>query len=129
MQRNRKIFPSNLMSEVISNPVLEQALKHVSKCRENDSHNNDIWHVRFYWPKIKEEIRHTLLNGTYQLSPVQVCGNKNGHRLTRWTAIDAIVLKAISIVITEPIRQKIDSRCYHIKGNGGVKVCVSSFHL
>lgn len=116
------------MSEVTSNPVLEQALKHVSKCRENDSHNNDIWQVRFYWPKIKEEIRHTLLNGTYQLSPVQVCGNKNGHRLTRWTAIDAIVLKAISIVLTEPIQQQIDSRCYHIKGNGGVKGAINKVH-
>jgi len=34
------------MSEVTSNPVLEQALKHVSKCRENDSHNNDIWQAK-----------------------------------------------------------------------------------
>jgi hypothetical protein len=128
MKQNRKVFPSNLMSEVTSNTVLEMALKQVSKCREKDTHNSDIWHVRFYWPKIKEEVRHTLLNGTYQLSPVQVCGNKDGHRLTRWTAIDAIVLKAISIVLTEPVQDHIDKRCYHIKGNGGVKGAINKVH-
>ena len=85
-------------------------------------------HVRFYWPKIKEEIRCTLLNGTYQLSPIQVCGNKNGHRLTRWTAKDVVVLKAISIVITGTVQQQVDHRCYHLKGNGGLKGAVNQIH-
>jgi len=116
------------MSEVTSNRILELSFQHVSKKRQNDSHNSDIWELRYRWHQYRDEIRTTLLNGTYQLSPIQVCGNKKGHRLTRWTAKDVVVLKAISMVISGSVQQQVDHRCYHIKGNGGLKGAVNQIH-
>jgi len=114
------------MSEVTKTRTLNMAFDSICKKRIDDSCNSDIWDLRRHWPRIRRKARLELLSGSYHLSPVSVVGNINGHRLTRWSAIDAVILKAISIVITPCIQKGIDRRCYHIKGNGGLKVAVNT---
>jgi hypothetical protein len=125
---NAAHYPSNLMSRIVSNAVLEAAFAAVVKSRELDSHNSDIWWLRRHWGKQKEVLRECLLIDTYQLSPLMVLGSREGPRLTRWTAIDTVVLKAITLVLTEAIQPKSDSRCHHLKGNGGLKRGVNRVH-
>ncbi len=121
-------YASNLMSRVISSAVLEAAFAAVVKRREQDSHNSDIWWLRRHWGTEKQALRSRLLSGTYQLSPLAVLGSRDEHRLTRWTALDAVVLKAITLVLTEELQPKMDARCHHLKGNGGLKRGVNRVH-
>lgn len=41
-----------------------------------------------------------------------------------WHAQDALVQKAMTIVLTEMLTPHISKHCYHVKGNGGAKACV-----
>jgi RNA-directed DNA polymerase len=77
-----------------------------------------------HWEQHRERICGELLAGAYQLSPVQVFGSRDGHRLTRWSAQDSVVLKALSWVLTQDWMPHIDSRCHHVKGHGGLKGAV-----
>lgn len=108
------------MSDVVSNSNLEAAYDHICKTRLETSHNNDIWDVRFNWATIKPQLQHTLLQGSYRLSPTQYCHTENGI-LHFWTAQDAIVLRAIAQVLAPVVGIAIDERCYHLKGRGGLK--------
>jgi hypothetical protein len=76
----------------------------------------------------KQALRESLLGGTYQLSPLMVLGSRDGHRLTRWTALDTVALKAITLVLTEAVKPVVDLRCHHLKGNGGLKRGVNRVH-
>ncbi len=119
-------FSTNLMSEITSNVVLDAALAEISKHREEDKDSSDIWELRRHWQAHKQIIREQLLAGIYYLSPVDHFGHKNGHALTRWSAQDAVVLKAMSEVLTRIITDRIDTRCHHVKGHGGLKGAVNS---
>ena len=119
-------FSTNLMSEITSNAVLDAALAEISKRREEDKDSSDIWELRRHWQAHKHIIREQLLAGIYYLSPVDHFGYKNGHALTRWSEQDAVVLKAMSTVLTPIITDRIDTRCHHVKGNGGLKGAVNS---
>ena len=63
--------------------------------------------TRRHWQTRRSQIREELLGGCYQLSPVQGVGNRNGHRLTRWEATDAVVLKAIALTLTPIIQRRL----------------------
>jgi RNA-directed DNA polymerase len=119
-------FSSNLMSRVCTRALLEQAKTHVYRCRLNDHHNSDIWDLCFHWETYRDALQQQLIQGTYQLSPLSVFGSQNGHRLTRWSARDAVVLKALTIVLTEVLTPVVDPRCHHVTGNGGLKGAVGA---
>ena len=116
------VHSSNLISEVTSNQNLKSAFSFICKARNNEHHNSDIWSVRRNWREVRTKIRNTLQNGQYQLSPVALFRCKTtGRYLTRWSSVDAIVLQAISFVISKIVGEQTDLRCTHIKGNGGLK--------
>ena len=105
--------------------MLNEAFHFVYAKRKNKSHNDDIWDLCRNWQTIKKDLRTQLLNGSYQLSPVVVFGNKGSHRLTRWSSQDAVVLKAVALVLTPIVHNKITQQCHHIKGNGGLKGAIN----
>jgi len=109
------------MSEVICDQILDEALSHVYKRLKEDSHNSDIWALSLYWDNRKEDIRTKLLSGNYNLSPVRVCRGGDEKYYTRWTAQDAVVLKALTLVLSTIIREDVGDDCYHLKGCGGLK--------
>jgi len=43
-----------------------------------------------------------------------------------WCALDSLVLKALSIVLTEHLNPFISDKCHHVKGNGGTKRAVQT---
>jgi len=68
--------------------------------RKKSSAYNDIWSLSFNWVSERRRIQKELLLGTYQLQPIETFWTPNG-RLTRWSSVDAVVLKAISMKLTE----------------------------
>lgn len=109
------------MSEVASNCVLDRAFLHVYQARLQDGPNSDIWSVSLNWASHKGSIRQRLLQGNYQLSPVSVYKHPTAGYLTRWSSMDSIVLKAFAMCLSAVLGTALDTRCYHLKGRGGLK--------
>lgn len=124
----KKVFFSNMMSEVASNSLLDGACAHVYERRKEDSHNSDIWSLMLSWPEQKEEIRNQLLRGDYRLSPLTRFKGSDGDEYTRWDSRDAIVLKALSLVQSGVVKHELADKCYHIKGCGGLKGAIRDIH-
>jgi len=120
--RQKKVFTTNLMSEVVSSELLEEVFLDIYEKRKDNSHNSDIWKLSLNWKLHKEEIREQLLVGTYLLSPVDVYKGPDGEYYSRWSSRDSIVLKALSKMIAKILEQnEIGKDCYHLKGMGGIK--------
>jgi hypothetical protein len=65
----------------------------------------------------------SILAGNYRFSPLREIRSATDV-VEVWTARDALVLKALSIVLTEHFSPLISGKCHHAKGNGGVKAAV-----
>jgi RNA-directed DNA polymerase len=114
---------SQLIYRIASEDILEQAYQAVCKSRKNSSHNNGIWDVRFNWSKYKIKLKKMLLDGSYHLSPL--CRyDIDEQQIDCWEAQDAIVLKAVAIVLSRVLETQIPICCTHIKGHGGGKKAV-----
>lgn len=113
---------SNLMTQIIANTVLDQAFKAVyqKRSKSQDPHS-DIWEISLRWPHYRAELQQRAVAGTYQLSPVQVFYAEDGRLLTHWCSLDAILLKAISMVLADSVKQQVGSQCLHLKGHGGLR--------
>ncbi len=64
-----------------------------------------------------------LLRGEYSISSQTVI-NTPDRRTGLWSAKDALVLKAISIVLGEHLKPVLSHNCYHFKDHGGAKAAV-----
>ena len=114
-----------IMARVVSDAILDQAYKMICKQRINHHPNSDIWHIRFHWHKIKPTIKTQLTNGNYQFEPARVF-LLNGQYINVFASRDAIVLKALSIVLSPHVKQRVSKRCFHVVGRGGIKRAVRS---
>jgi len=114
---------ANLMKEITTDEVLDEAFVWLCKRRENYSHNDEVWRVRERWGDIKPLLQHQLLNGQYSFSPLRRVHRTNDY-LEIWSAVDSLVLKAIAIVLTRRLVPMLSKRCTHITGNGGAKSAV-----
>jgi RNA-directed DNA polymerase len=109
-----------IMARVVSDAVWDQAYKMICKQRINHHPNSDIWHIRFHWNEIKPMIKTQVANGQYQFDPARVC-LLNGQYINVFGSRDAIVLKALSIVLSPHVKQRVSKRCFHVAGRGGIK--------
>lgn len=114
---------SQLMEEIASESVLEEAYAWLCKRRENYSHNDEVWEVRFRWKEIRISLQRQLLAGQYRFSPLRRIHRTNDD-LEIWSALDSLVLKAMAIVLTRYLARRLSSRCFHLAGNGGAKAAV-----
>ena len=64
-----------------------------------------------------------LHRGEYTISS-QIVTKTSDRRTELWNAKDALVLKAISIVLGEHLKPVLSRNCYHLAGNGGAKAAV-----
>ncbi|MCF6442143.1 hypothetical protein L1077_22210 [Pseudoalteromonas luteoviolacea] len=63
------------------------------------------------------------MTGNYHFSPCKAYRVK-GESIGVWCAQDALVLKAMALVLSEYLSPKLSQDCYHIKGKGGSKAYV-----
>ncbi|RBO81906.1 reverse transcriptase/maturase family protein [Marinomonas aquiplantarum] len=111
------------LQQIVSDAVLEQAYDWLCHARKDSHHNNDVWHLRFHWHKEKAAIQSSILNGNYCFEPCRTI-YLNGETIGIWSARDALVLKALTLVLTPYLLPSLSKDCYHLIGHGGAKACV-----
>jgi hypothetical protein len=114
---------TSLMIEIASDAVLDQAYAWLCARRRDYSHNDDVWTVRRRWPWLKPQLQAELRAGTYRFSAVRRIQTAEG-AVEVWAALDALVLKALAIVLTGRLAPHLSPRCTHLAGHGGSKAAV-----
>lgn len=109
----------NLIAQITA-PENFQAAWHWLESRRKDSHyNNDYWHLRHHRATLEPAMLEATQNGTYWFSPCQVYQG-----ISVWSAQDALVMKAITQVLTNFLCPQLSDHCFHLVGHGGAKGCV-----
>jgi RNA-directed DNA polymerase len=111
------------IDEIASDDVLRQAYDWFCERRVDYSPNDDVWDVRWRWEEIRPALKDVLRAGDYRMSSVRRFSS-GGETIEVWSALDALVLKATSIVIAAHCLPELSMRCYHIEGRGGAKAAV-----
>ena len=114
---------ADLLNQIASDSVIDKAFLWLCKTRKEAHHNNDVWHLRFFWLQLKLQLQQTLLLGNYDFSPCRSL-NVTGQSIGQWSAKDALVLKAMSLVLSEHLIPSVREECIHVSGRGGAKGCV-----
>lgn len=112
----------SLIEQISSDAVINKAYEWLCQRRRQAHYNQDIWHLRFHWQTIKPKMQWALRTGNYQFSPCKVL-SLNGESVGLWAAQDALVLKAITLVLTPFLMPMLSRHCYHLKGKGA-KACI-----
>ena len=108
---------SDWMREVAAGAVLETAFDWLCNRRVDYADSADVWNVRFRWAEIKVQLHRDLLGGQYRFSPLRRIQTDDGECIELWNALDALVLKALSIVLNR--RLDLPRSCYHLPGKEG----------
>jgi hypothetical protein len=111
------------MRQMISDAALNAAYQWLGKKRLDYHHNNDVWQVRFHWQSLQEAFRQQLISGCYHLTECQRV--KRACKISDlWCAQDALVLKALSLVLTGVLLPLLSKQCFHLAGRGGYQGAV-----
>ena len=107
------------MTQLVSRTLLDEAFHHICTAKKDAHFNNDIWFTRRDWLKLRRQLQTDLLAGNYLLSSAKLI-KKVDHSILMWSSLDAIVLKALSLLLERTIYPKLSiyQRCYHTKGKG-----------
>jgi retron-type reverse transcriptase len=97
---------------------LENAFNILCKQRKDYSAHADIWELRYNWSSYKQQIITQIQAGIFYFEPVTQYMVKNEICYKR-TARDALILKAISLVLNDYLAPKL-GKVYHLKGHGGI---------
>jgi len=111
---------NDLITDIASDIILDQAYQWLCKRREKLSHNNDVWELRRHWHEIKPQMQQTLLQGEYMFSPLDEVRLSDG-ALECWCAADSLVLKAMALVLGKHLVPVINPTCIHVTNHGGAK--------
>jgi len=111
------------INKIASDEIIDEAYEWLCNSRKDYHPNNDIWHLRFHWKEIKPLLQSSLLDGTYHFEPVRRAWTPDGY-VYLWASQDALVLKAVALVLNQELRPHLSSNCYHLAGKGGGKGAV-----
>ncbi len=117
------MLPADLTAEIASDEVLEQAYLWLCDRRKDYSPDNDVWTLRWRWREVKPRMQEELLSGSYRFTAVERVFTGED-TLDIWSSEDALVLKAVTIVLTRHLAPLLPKTCCHLVGNGGVKAAV-----
>jgi RNA-directed DNA polymerase len=109
-----------LIHRIAADPTLEAAYAWVCHRRQHHHFNSDIWPLRRHWAERKPQIQALLLSGQYRFREQRLITTPDDE-IEYWCAEDALVLKAISLVLTEEWLPLLSPQCFHIAGRGGLK--------
>ena len=112
-----------MIRKIASDVILDEAFGWLCQRRKDYSPNNDVWDLRRNWDRIKPELEKILLAGDYTFQPLAEL-RLNDEIIEMWSARDALVLKALAIVLSKHLEPLLSGRCYHVAGRGGAKAAV-----
>ena len=107
--------------------VLDTAYAWLCKQRNHWPADADVWSLRFHWSCEKPRVQAELREGRYRFEPLSRVTGKDGEVMHLWSARDALVLKALALVLAEHL--PVSPRCVHVKGHGGAKAAVRGVAL
>jgi hypothetical protein len=81
-------------------------LAYEKKIIEVMKHKPDVWNLRRHWQTVKPDLQQQLLDGTYQFSPQQEI-RFDTESIELWSSLDALVLKAVTLVLTQHLKPHI----------------------
>ena len=110
------------LSALLSPAVLNEAWDWLCHRRRDYPPSADVWWLRQHWKSEKPKLCQLLQSGEYQFEPLQHVTKSDGEKIELWSARDALVLKALTLVLRDAFQ--ISDRCTHLKGNGGSKHAV-----
>ncbi len=113
-----------MIDTVASDKVIDAAFAWLCKRRQGYPPRADVWALRHDWVRQRARIQAELRAGSYRLASVQRIITQAGEVLHVWRAADALVLKALTIVLEQQL--PISDRCTHVKGNGGAHGAVAA---
>ncbi len=111
-----------ILAELTSDDVLDTAYDWLCKRRRNYPPDGDVWSFRQRWPAEKKRLTAELAMGRFRFGLLTRVTLKYGEEVDLWSARDALVLKALTIVLAKHL--PISPRCTHVKGHGGAKAAV-----
>jgi hypothetical protein len=111
-----------LADRLHSDAVLDRAYAWLCHQRRNWPASSDVWSFRRDWPAEKERLRTELREGCFRLGLQQRVTRGDGEEMDLWSAHDALVLKALALVLGQHLR--VSRRCVHVKGHGGAKAAI-----
>ena len=91
-------------------------------CRRDYPASADIWNFRRNWQNGRNRIRAEIAAGGFRFGVLDRIIKPDGSEIDLWAARDALVLKALSIVLGQVL--PVSSRCTHVKNHGGAKAAV-----
>ncbi len=111
-----------LMAQMISDAVLDAAYDWLCKRRRAYPDHADVWDFRRDWPTEKGRLQAALSAGDFRFSLLDRITKADGEEIDLWSARDALVLKALAMVLAEHL--PVSRSCTHVKGHGGAKAAV-----
>ena len=111
-----------LLGEMLADPVLDAAYAWLCRRRRHYLAHADIWSFRQHWPEEKIRMRGDLVAGRYTFTMLDRITRQDGEDCDLWAAPDALVLKALAMVLATALPQS--PLCTHLKGHGGAKGAV-----
>ena len=111
------------LEEIVSDEVMQQAYEWVCQRRRDDSANDDVWDLRWRWDEIRPALQTALRTGTYRIGSTRRLRVEH-EVLEIWSARDALVLKAVAVVVASRLLPQLSMKCYHLEGRGGSKAAV-----
>ncbi len=115
------------VNELVTDAILDRAYSWICSQRKDAHHNNSVWDLRFNWIQLKSELQHKLLTGNYRFSPLRRF-KINDEFISSWDAMDALVLKALSITLQPLFSISEFPHCTHLKGAGGIHAAIRQVH-
>jgi RNA-directed DNA polymerase len=104
--------------------TLDTAYAWLCKQRANFPANADIWHLRYHWHTLRQELLQSLHKQDYTFVPLSVVTKADGEIIHLWSSQDALILKMLAMALPEALA--LSPLCTHIKGHGGLKATVSA---
>ena len=110
------------ITDVVTDAVLDAAYAWLCTRRQDWPASADVWRFRQGWAAEKTRLRSALLAGTYEVGLLSRVTLRNGEEVDLWPAADAVVMKALALVL--PPHLPLAPQCTHLKGHGGLKGAV-----
>ena len=114
---------NSLIDQIASDHTLDAAYKWLCDKRAHYHYNADVWQVRRGWPEKKQHLQQLLRSGNYHFRELRLIRGEE-QAVEWWSSWDALVLKAMAIVLGEHLKPHLSERCFHLAGSGGMKAAV-----
>ncbi len=115
-----------ILTDLTSDDVLDTAYDWLCQRRRDYPADADVWSFRHGWAREKDRLKTALAVGRFRFGLLTRITLADGDEVDLWSARDALVLKALTIVLAGAL--PVSARCTHVKGHGGAKAAVRQAH-